>query len=208
MLEQLTIGPVMTNCYLYWDDKIKVGVVVDPAGDCQRILEAIQAHKLKIEWILLTHTHYDHIGAVQELAEKTGAKIAVHALDAAGLTDPNVSLSAFSGYGGKQKAADVLLADGDIFTCGSLKFQVFHTPGHTRGGICIYSAPLLFSGDTLFHGDVGRCDLPGGDFDALKRSICEKLFVLPEETLVYPGHGQSSTIGYEKTHNPYLSENH
>lgn len=203
-LKRLVLGPLSTNCYVLWDDVDKTGIIIDPADDKEKIIKCLDREKIKVKYIILTHTHYDHINAVRDIKKYTGAAVAVHRLDAAGLTDPTVSLSAYTGYGNPQTKADILLEDGDELTAGVITAKIIHTPGHTVGGIGVLAGNILFSGDTLFRRDIGRCDLPGGNFATLIESIKEKFLPLPEDTHVYPGHGMSTTIKAEKELNEYL----
>lgn len=203
-IKKIVLGSVMTNCYIAWDERAKQGIVIDPADNSSKILKYINDEGIVIKYIILTHTHFDHIQATAEVSEATGAKIAIHNLDALGLTDERISLGAGTGYGKAQKPADILLNDGDVLKIDNIEFKIIHTPGHTVGGICILAENVLFSGDTLFEGDVGRCDLPGGNLDVLIKSLNEKLMVLNDNVTVYPGHGGATTIGNERLNNPYI----
>lgn len=198
------VGNLGANCYILWDEETKQAILIDP-GECDvRIDKFIEKNSLSIIYIVLTHTHFDHINAVAFYSEKYGAKIAVHELDAKGLTDNSLNLSAFFGLGKPQKPADILLKDGDLLTLGSFDITVIHTPGHTVGGICLKTDIGVFSGDTLFYESIGRSDFPGGNTSVLNNSIIEKLFSLSDNTRVYPGHGQYTTIGHEKQFNFFV----
>jgi hydroxyacylglutathione hydrolase len=199
-VSRLGLGPLETNCWIFGDDADGPVVVVDPAGDAQAVLNAVNGRA--VEAIVLTHGHFDHLGAVGELVERTGARFAMHTDDAASVTSAEGNGGALFGFDVSAPAPTWLLADGDTFAVGAVRVCVLHTPGHTPGGICLLAEdgaglPHLFSGDTLFAGSVGRTDFPGGDARALARSIAESLAPLDPEVIVHPGHGPDTTIGRE-----------
>ena len=189
-----------TNCYIVQDEKSKETMVIDPAGDVDKIIEMLDILQAKLKYIYLTHCHGDHIGGVCELKEKYGGKIVTHMVAAENLKDPNINLTIYIGIGGLTVETDARVDDNDLLHLGELEFRVIHTPGHTSGGSCLYCEQenLLFSGDTLFRGTWGRTDVPTGDFEAVIKSITKKLMILPDETIVYPGHGKSTMIREEK----------
>ena len=189
-----------TNCYIVQDEETKETMVIDPGGDVDKIVEMLNTIHAKVKYILLTHCHGDHIAGVNELKQRVGGKILIHRLDEEGLRDPNVNLAEYVGLGRVIVQADARLDDGDLIHVGNLEFKILHTPGHTKGGISIYSEEekLLFSGDTVFRGSWGRTDLPTSSFEDIIKSITEKLMVLPEDTIVYPGHGKSTMIKEEE----------
>ena len=190
-----------TNCYIVFDQESKETMVVDPAGDVDRIIEMINILQGNLKYIFLTHCHGDHIAGVKELREKMGGKVLIHRLDAEGLNNKEINLTEFmDGLPEIEIDADSRLDDGDLIHLGNLEFKVIHTPGHTKGGCSLYleSEKLLFSGDTLFRGTWGRTDLSTSDFDEIMDSIINKLLVLPDDTIVYPGHGKSTMIENEK----------
>lgn len=189
-----------TNCYIVQDDKTKETMVIDAAGDVDKIVEMLDILQSKLKYIYLTHCHGDHIGGVQELKERYGGKIVAQRQAAENLKDPNINLTTYIGNEGLSIEIDARVDDDDLLHLGELEFRVIHTPGHTSGGSCLYceKEQLLFSGDTLFRGTWGRTDVPTGDFEAIIKSITKKLMILPDETIVYPGHGKSTMIKEEK----------
>lgn len=205
---RLILGPLETNCWVVSDDADGPAIVIDPAEDVDRILAEVGERAVSA--IVLTHGHFDHLGAVTELLAQTGAPLLVHHDDATAITTAAGTGGAAFGFGATSPPADRLLSDGDRVDAGSLQLSVLHTPGHTPGGICLFAdggegeSPQLFSGDTLFAGSVGRTDFPGGNGRALSLSIAEKLATLPAETVVHPGHGPDTTIGRERRLNPFF----
>lgn len=190
-----------TNTYLLWDETSKEAMIIDPANQSRALLEAIK--DLNLKFIVNTHGHGDHIGGNKFLKENTQAKLAIHELDAPMLTDSSKNLSTHWGANLVCPEADIKLRDDDFLQLGEKQVKVIHTPGHSRGGICLLVEDLLFCGDTLFAESIGRTDLPGGDYSTIIRSIKEKLFILNDKTKVLPGHGPETTIGYEKVNNPF-----
>lgn len=204
ILDGFAVGPIAANCYIIGCDETREAAVVDPGAEGWRILRRLEQLDLKCKYIILTHGHIDHIGAVGEVHEGTGAEVLIHAADAEMLTSPGKNLSFFMGTNFTFKAADRLLKDGDIITVGKQEIEVIHTPGHTPGGICLKVGDNIFSGDTLFAGSVGRSDFPGGSHTQLITSIKTRLLCYPPETRVFPGHGPATTIGEEMRFNPFL----
>ena len=201
----LEIMPFGTNCYLVASEQTRDGMVIDPAGDASRILSNIRELGLKIGFIVATHTHPDHIGAIAAIVESTGASFAVHAAEAKTLLSDEFSqFTAIDPTFKQPPSPSRLLEDNDTIVIGDLKFQVLHTPGHSPGGICLIGYGVVFSGDTLFNAGIGRTDGPGGDYNLLISSIRNKLLVLPEQTVVFPGHGPRTNIGQEQQNNPFL----
>ena len=189
-----------TNCYIVQDEKSKETMIIDAAGDVDEIAEMLDILQAKLKYIYLTHCHGDHIGGVQELKERYGGKVVAHRLAAENLKDPDINLTTYIQNKGLVIETDARVDDDDLLHLGELEFRVIHTPGHTSGGSCLYceKEQLLFSGDTLFRGTWGRTDVPTGNFEAIIKSITKKLMILPDETIVYPGHGKSTMIREEK----------
>lgn len=207
MIESGAMGIMGANCYILSCPETKKAVVIDPGDEGDRIQSWVLEKGYHVEYILLTHGHFDHIGAVAELRDAFGVKVGIHAKDADMLTEGRKNLSSISGSAGSSiqtKPADFLLEDGQMITFGSITLTVLATPGHTLGGVCFLTSEGLISGDTLFAGSIGRTDFPGGSLEQLLDGIKQKLMVLPEETLVFPGHGEATTIGREKRSNPFL----
>ncbi len=202
--KRLQTGIYAVNCYIIADDRTKEAIVVDPGGDLDDIASVIQKEALQVKYILLTHGHGDHIGALGDLKQITGAQIGIHAKDVDMLADPGKNLSVQTSGKPVSITPDLMLEDGQQLTFGDETLTVLHTPGHTRGGACFRMSDFVITGDTLFRASVGRSDLHGGNHDQLVKSIKTKLFILPDETDVYPGHGAASTIAYEKKANPYV----
>ncbi len=197
------VGDLGTNCYIF-HDSCGHAAIIDPGWDAKRILADVKLNNLTVDFILLTHAHFDHIMAAGTLREATGAQLCVGAKEAAMLCNARANLSAMV-YPEKaiELTADNLLAEGDVIHIGEETLTVMETPGHTQGGVCYIGDGVLFSGDTLFAGSVGRTDLPGGDLSLLRHSLA-RLALLEGEYIVYPGHGEETTLSYEKTSNPYL----
>ncbi len=201
----LPIMPFGTNCYLVASDKTRDGMVIDPAGDAFRILNNISELNLRISLIVATHAHPDHIGAIAQVKDATKGKFALHAAEEGIIRDyVHGQFSMFDTVSKPPPLPDRLLRDRDSIELGDLVFNVFHTPGHSAGGICIAGYGIVFSGDTLFNMGIGRTDGPDGNYDLLIASIRSRLLNLPDRTVVLPGHGAKTTIGWERQHNPFL----
>ncbi len=205
LIKSMVVGSLESNCYLVADEESKEAIIIDPGAEGEKIRRLIEKGELVPAYIVNTHGHIDHIGANGYLKEKLGdIRISIHPADAQMLIDPLQNLSSFAGQSNPSPAADLMLEDSYEIKLGKLSLKVVHSPGHTPGGICLVTEGKVFTGDTLFAGSVGRTDLPGGSMDSLQRAIREKLLTLPDETIIYPGHGPHSTIGREKEDNPFV----
>jgi len=214
VLKQIVVGPLMENVYILGDKGTGECLVIDPGAEGERILQEVRRLGLEVTLVVNTHGHVDHIGAVATVVEATRASYGIHPgdrplLEAAASSPLRVMLPDFR----EPPQPDLELAQGQWVQVGSLRLRLLETPGHTPGSVCFYlegqdGPGMVFTGDTLFRGSIGRYDLPGGDGRLLLQSIREKLLVLPPETRVYPGHGPGSTIGWEKAHNPFLLQDY
>ena len=202
-LRTLCLGELDTNCYIVWDDN-RVAMVVDPADEAEKILAVIEAEQLSVSAVVLTHVHFDHLLAAEEVCAATGAPLCVGRGDEDALTDSVRNLSSVFQMGAPVSLkADRLLRDGDELAAGELTFTVLETPGHTPGCICLMGDGVLFAGDTLFYDSIGRVDFPGSDVPSMLASL-RRLAALPAELTVYSGHGPATTIGREVKQNPYM----
>ncbi len=207
LIKQIIVGSMAVCCYIVACEKTKKAAVVDPGGDEGKILAELGKMKVELEYIIATHGHPDHVCGNRKIQDETGAKIIMHAADELFFNKPEVK-NYFSMLGlAASPPADLQVVDGDEIVIGEVTLKVIHTPGHTPGGMCLYNAPDLLTGDTLFVGGLGRSDFPGGSHQELLTSIRTRLLVLPPETVVWPGHGYGgsrSTIGDEMRTNPFL----
>ena len=192
------------NTYLLWDSQSKEAILIDPGAPSHALVKYIKEQQLLVKMIVNTHGHGDHIGGNAFFAQELGCPIAIHPLDAPMLMDNRKNMSEYMGTPLPLKAAELLLNEGDEVLLGNTPVRIIHTPGHTPGGICLLAGKYLISGDTLFEQSIGRTDFPGGNHASLIKCIKEKLFVLPDDVLVYPGHGPSTSIGLEKANNPFV----
>ncbi len=204
-IKKFVIGMVGTNCYVVYNEETRACFVVDPAAPSDLVIEFIKTEDLILQGILLTHGHFDHIMGIDALCRAYPVPVYASILEELVLTDPDVNLS--SAYGMGYTVTDVrFLEDEEHVELAGYEIRMISTPGHTVGGCCYYlpKEEVLFSGDTLFAGSVGRTDFPTGSMGTLVRSVKERLLVLPEDTQVYPGHMEATTIGFEKENNPFL----
>lgn len=201
---RIPAGVYAANCYIVFSEATKSGIIVDPGGDVVELNKIINDNKIELKYIVLTHGHGDHIGGVQDMKNKYNIPLLIHEADAEMLKDGDINLSTTMAMGSIELVPDSTLKDRDEILFGDLKAIVIHTPGHTKGGICLKINDHLITGDTLFKGSIGRTDLFGGSYEDLIEAIKFKLMVLPEDTVVLPGHGQPSTLRQEKASNPFL----
>jgi glyoxylase-like metal-dependent hydrolase (beta-lactamase superfamily II) len=206
IIKTLALGPIMANCFVLGCEKSSEGAVIDPGDEPDRILEVLADHNITAKLIINTHGHFDHVGANRKLKEATGAPILIHALDAPMLGQLASSAANWGMVAENSPPPDREIEDGDQVSFGNVTLTVLHTPGHTPGGISLYTDTEVFVGDTLFAGSVGRTDFAGGSFETLKNSIQQKLFKLNDDLVVYPGHNHPTTIGKEKRTNPFVGE--
>lgn len=206
LVKRIVVGDLKVNCYLVVDEETNQALVIDPGSEAEKILTAIDDQGCRVEYVVNTHGHADHIAANEELLAATEAQLLIHETDSDFLQEPDLNLSAYIGDPREKvlsPSADKLLQAGDKIKCGTLTLEVIHTPGHTPGGICLKTDQELFSGDTIFSQGIGRTDFPYGSRENLQMSL-DKLLKLPENLELYPGHGPTSTLEEVKDNNPYL----
>lgn len=202
---RLVVGPLQCNCYIVGDKETKEAIVVDPGGDADAIAEALAKDALSVQAIVATHAHFDHIIAAQRLRKLTGAPFYLHSADSVLLDWYQESARLFLGAElPPPPDVDTSAEEGDRIAAGAAELEILHTAGHSPGSISLVSGDVVFTGDALFKGSVGRTDLPGGDGDMLERAIKDKLFALEDDLPAYPGHGEPTTLGEERRFNPFV----
>jgi glyoxylase-like metal-dependent hydrolase (beta-lactamase superfamily II) len=203
-VEPLIVGPLFSNCYIVWDEENKEGVVIDPGDDADKIMEAIKALGVKIKYILATHGHFDHVGGVAPLRRDLKAEFLAHKEDFFFIEDGKNAADRWNIDIEQPPRPDRFIEDGEKIKVGNFELEVLHTPGHSPGGISFLNDKMVFAGDTLFQGSIGRTDFRKGSFEELEKSIKTRLYTLPDDTLVYTGHGPVTTIGDEKKYNAFV----
>ncbi len=205
ILERIVVGDLETNCYIFGSNREKEVAIIDPGGSPELILSVLYGLTAQVRYIINTHGHVDHIAANRQLKRRTGADICIHRADSEMLIDARKNFSDLLAVPITSPPADRFLSEGQRIPVGELELRVMHTPGHSPGGISLISDGLVFTGDTLFAGAIGRWDFPGASYNLLLASVRNKLLILDEEMIVYPGHGPISTIGKEKRENPFFA---
>lgn len=203
-VSRLVVGPLQVNCYIVFDERTKEAIVIDPGDDAPDILHLVNGKGLTVKYIVNTHAHFDHVGANKVLKEATGAELLLHEGDRELLSTTASHARMFGMTAPSSPNADRYVKHGDVLTVGGLSLTVLHTPGHSAGGISLVGDGVVFTGDALFAGSIGRTDFPGGDLMTLITAIKEHLMTLPDDTVVLSGHGPQSTIGEERAENPFL----
>ena len=207
IFEAITVGPLQCNCYILGCDKTREGLVIDPGDDSDLILPLIEKHRLKIKYIFCTHAHIDHVGDLEPLKARTGAEAVLHELDLPLYQNLSIQAAWLGVIAPPMAKIDTFIHNRDTLRFGHYSGEVLHTPGHSPGSLCLHlPGPVdqLFAGDTLFQRSIGRTDLWGGSYEEILKSIRQKLLVLEDRTVIYPGHGPATTVGEEKRHNPFL----
>lgn len=207
ILKRVEVSSMAVNCYIVGCEETKEVAVIDPGGNARGILKVLEDNGLKAVYIINTHGHIDHIGANRAIKDATGARVLIHRNDAKMLTNAVSNFSFMMGQQVTSPPAEDFIDEGDIIKIGTtVELKVIHTPGHSLGGICLATDNIIFSGDTLFYGSIGRTDFPGGSYQDLISNIKNKLLCYDDDVVVYPGHGPATTIGFERKRNPFLRD--
>jgi len=204
ILKMLVVGPIQSNCYVVGCERTREAAVIDPGGDADRILITLAKDKLRCLYIINTHGHFDHSADNKRLKEVTGAQLLIHPADAPMILNQSRGGGMWGLHVDNSPPPDRYLEEGDIIAIGDLSLKVLHTPGHSPGGISLVTDKIVFVGDTLFAGSIGRTDFPGGDQEGLIRHVRNKIFTLGDDVVVYPGHGPKTTVGRERKTNPFF----
>jgi glyoxylase-like metal-dependent hydrolase (beta-lactamase superfamily II) len=200
----LVVGPIQSNCYIVGCERTREAAVIDPGGDADQILITLAKDKLRCLYIINTHGHFDHSADNKRLKEVTGAQLLIHPADAPMILNQSTGGGMWGFHVDNSPPPDRYLEEGDIITFGDISLKVLHTPGHSPGGISLVTDKIVFVGDTLFAGSIGRTDFPGGNHEGLIRHVRNKIFTLGDDVVVYPGHGPKTTVGREKKTNPFF----
>jgi hydroxyacylglutathione hydrolase len=201
----LVVGPIQANCFILGCERTSLAAVIDPGGDVNKILIALAKDNLRCAHIINTHGHFDHAGDNKRLKEVTGAELIIHRADAPMILQQGASGAGWGMQVENSPPPDRYVKEGDVITFGDISLKVLHTPGHSAGSISLVTDKIVFVGDTLFAGSIGRTDFPGGDYEALILNVREKIFTLGDDVVVYPGHGPKTTVGREKKTTPFFA---
>jgi hydroxyacylglutathione hydrolase len=204
ILKMLVVGPIQSNCYIVGCDRTREAAVIDPGGDADKILITLAKDKLRCLYIINTHGHFDHSADNKRLKEVTGAQLLIHPADAPMILNQSMGGGMWGLHVDNSPPPDRYIEEGDIITIGDISLKVLHTPGHSPGGISLVTDKIVFVGDTLFAGSIGRTDFPGGDYEGLIHHVRNKIFTLGDDVIVYPGHGLKTTVGRERKTNPFF----
>ncbi len=205
IIRRLEVGPLVTNCYIVGCENTGIGAIIDPGGDADLIYNTAIGLGLDIKFIINTHSHFDHTAGNKRMKELTGASIVIHPLDAPALERMSASAALFGFFVDNSPPPDITVEEGDILEVGEIAFKILHTPGHTPGSISLYTDSIVFVGDLIFQGSIGRTDFPGGDYETLINSVKTKIFPLGDDVVIYPGHGPETTVGRERRYNPFFT---
>jgi hydroxyacylglutathione hydrolase len=205
ILKTLIVGPIQSNCYIIGCERTREAAVIDPGGDADRILITLAKDRLRCVYIINTHGHFDHSADNKRLKEVTGAQLLIHHADAPMILHQSMNRGMWGTHLENSPPPDRYLNEGDIITFGDISLKVLNTPGHSPGSISLVTDKIVFVGDTLFAGSIGRTDFPGGDHEGLLRNVRKKIFTLGDDVVVYPGHGPKTTVGRERKTNPFFA---
>ena len=206
ILQTIAVGPLDVNCYIIADDITRKGILIDPGGDAEKIKKALQTEKITLSNIIITHGHWDHVGAVIDIKKAYDCPICLHKDDLEVYAHAQDIALIFGFEIESPPEIDSFIDDSDVLYAGKIALKALHTPGHTRGSISLSTDGIVFTGDLIFKGGVGRTDFPGGDEEMLKKSIKSRIFTMPDDTLIYPGHGFPTTVIEERNTNPFLCD--